>query len=121
MLRITTTPDRSPVLVTLEGRLAGPWVDELRIWWESECLLPDVGALVVDMSDVAFIDGDGRALLEWMYRHGVELRAHGCMTRAVRDEIVEAAERKGVHGRRPAGSDAAVAPPVRRRLRKGKS
>jgi hypothetical protein len=72
------------------------------------------------MSDVAFIDGDGRALLEWMYRHGVELRAHGCMTRAIRDEIVEAAERKGVHGRRPAGNGEAATRRIRGR-RKGTS
>jgi hypothetical protein len=113
MLRITTARDQSPATATLEGRLAGPWVDELRIWWESECLLPGVGPLLVDMSDLAFIDADGRALLEWMCRHGVELRAHGCMTRAIRDEIVQAAERKGVHRPPPARTDGTDTSPGR--------
>jgi len=47
--------------------------------------------LVVDLSGVTFIDADGRALLEEMCRGGVDLHACGCMTRAVRDEIVAAA------------------------------
>jgi ABC-type transporter Mla MlaB component len=96
MLRITTEQDTDRTTILLEGRLAGPWVDELRMWWETECLLRDVGPLRVDMSDVAFVDAGGRTLLEWMVRHGVELRARGCMTRAVRDEIVAAATRKGL-------------------------
>jgi hypothetical protein len=104
MLRITAARDQEPVTVRLEGRLAGPWVEELRMWWEAECVTRDAGPLRVDMTDVAFVDADGRALLEWMVRHGVELRAHGCMTRAVRDEIVAAAERKRARAaeRRPA-------------------
>jgi hypothetical protein len=102
MLRITASRDQGPATATLEGRVAGPWVEELRMWWEAECVRPDAGPLVVDMTDVAYIDADGRALLEWMHRHGVELRAHGCMTRAIRDEIVESAARKGIHGRRAA-------------------
>jgi hypothetical protein len=96
MLRITAIRDQRPVTVRLEGRLAGPWVEELRMWWEAECVTRDAGAPCVDMTDVCFVDAEGRALLEWMVRQGVELRAHGCMTRAVRDEIVAAAERKGV-------------------------
>ncbi len=94
MLRITTACDQKPATVRLEGRLAGPWVAELRTWWETECVACGAAGVRVDMSDVAFIDADGRALLEWMVRQGAELVATGCMTRAVRDEIVLAAGRK---------------------------
>ena len=94
MLRITTTREGEGTLVRLEGRLAGPWVAELRRWWETERAARGAGPTCVEMSDVAFISDDGKTLLEWMSREGVELRAHGCLTRAVRDDIVGCARRR---------------------------
>jgi len=97
MLRITTDRDQDPAVARLEGRLAGPWVEELRMWWEGECVLPDTCRMRIDMTDVTFIDARGRALLEWMCRFDVELYARGCMMRAIRDEIVASATVKGLH------------------------
>ena len=92
MLRITPQRDVSTTTVRLEGRLAGPWVIELSRWWQAE-EERRAGLVCVDLSDVAFIDPAGRRLLERMSRRGVELRARGCMTRALCDQIVEAAQR----------------------------
>ena len=91
MLRITPKRDDATTTVRLEGRLAGPWVIELSRWWQTECETRRSESVCVDLSDVAFIDPEGRRLLERMSRRGVELRARGCMTRALCDEIVEAA------------------------------
>ena len=93
MLRITITRAEDPTTVRLEGRLAGPWVEELRAWWEAVGAARGRGAVRVDLSEVAFVDAEGRALLERMYRRGAELAACGCMTRAICDEIVAAAAR----------------------------
>ena len=40
MLRITVTTRPDGATVALEGRLAGPWVDELRACWRSLVAAP---------------------------------------------------------------------------------
>src|SRR5262245_28966770 len=94
MLRISTCREAGVRVARLEGRLSGPWVEELRRWWQDE-VAAGPGALRVDLTDVAFIDAGGRALLEAMARGGVDLRACGCLTRVVRDQIVAAARPGG--------------------------
>jgi hypothetical protein len=73
----------------LEGRLAGPWINELERAWrnvgESEA-----GPLVVDLTGVTFIAEGGKALLSRMWHEGVALVARGCCTRHIVDEITGA-------------------------------
>ena len=59
------------------GRLAGPWVDELRSSWQDRGRRQTAGTVVVDLSDVTFIDEAGEALLATMRREGAELLAAG--------------------------------------------
>ena len=86
MLKITTRTDPTGTSFELEGKLAGPWVQELEDCWQkigcSEC------AVRVLLCGVTFIDDKGRNLLIDMYRHGAELVAEGCMNKAIIDEIV---------------------------------
>ena len=95
MLRITTTirPDGSTV--GLEGRLAGPWVDELRACWRSLAATGDVRAIRIDLDAVTFIDTAGKALLWAMHEQGAVLTATGCMTRAILEEIGKNAHERG--------------------------
>ena len=62
MLRITKV-DESPTLVTmkLEGKIASDWVSLL----ERECLgvLQEKRKVVLDLSDVTFVDGSGVEML----------------------------------------------------------
>jgi anti-anti-sigma regulatory factor len=62
MLKIDVTSRAGgPITVRLEGRMVGPWVDELRRACE-----PYLGAdhvLVLDFADVSFVDREGVALL----------------------------------------------------------
>lgn len=75
----------SPTLV-LEGRLAGPWVEELQASWRA--LSADAHhRVVIDLSGVTFIDADGKALLGRLWQQGAELRASGCLTRCIVEEI----------------------------------
>jgi ABC-type transporter Mla MlaB component len=87
MLRITVTTRPEGVTVGLEGRLAGPWVEELARCWEALTATQDGEALRVELDGVTFIDAAGKALLRTMYEDGAALAASGCMTRATLEEI----------------------------------
>jgi len=49
------------VVVRPEGHIAGPWVEALRKALEGE--LSDRKKLILDISDVSFVDGNGISLL----------------------------------------------------------
>jgi len=86
MLKITTQIDATRTIFELEGRLAGPWVRELEGCWRNASS-PDRPVRVL-LCAVTFIDEKGRELLADMYRHGAELVAEGCMTKAIIEEIM---------------------------------
>jgi ABC-type transporter Mla MlaB component len=70
----------------LDGRLAGPWVEELR----ASCRRASnrrQRCAAIDLTGVTYIDADGKALLTLLWRQGAELRASGCLTRCVVEEI----------------------------------
>jgi hypothetical protein len=90
MLRITTQNDGVTTVFDLEGKLAGPWVDELERCWQQAVI--NHRPVRVVLKTVAFIDAEGRRLLADMYRQGVELAAEGCMTKAVVEGIKRGGE-----------------------------
>ena len=83
---MATGPDEASI--TLEGRLAGPWVDELAGCWATLTAEPHARTVRVDLAAVTFIDPAGKAVLRTMHEHGATLVASGCMTRAILEEIV---------------------------------
>jgi len=88
MLRISNRTDADGLtVVVLEGRLAGPWVDELRACWRVLVATVDARSVQVLLDEVSFIDPAGKALLWAMHEQGATLAATGCMTRAIVDEI----------------------------------
>jgi len=91
MLRITSQSNPAGAILELEGKLAGPWVQELEGCWR-EAARPD-RPLKVMLCAVSFIDDQGRRLLAEMYRHGVELVAEGCMNKAIVEEIERSGRR----------------------------
>lgn len=68
MLRITVYEDQGTQTIKLEGKIGGPWVEELERMWTS--LAPSLGSkrLQLDLRDVAFADDRGRELLRRIYR-----------------------------------------------------
>ncbi len=86
MLKITFHRNETPARIELEGRLAGPWVDEVRGLWEA-LARDDRPLCVVDLSSVTYVDADGKVLLGVLWRQGVELRATGCCTKYIVEEI----------------------------------
>ena len=86
MLKITTNHDDNQIILELEGRLTGPWVQELRLCWHST-----IGAgrrIKVILKQVTFIDDGGKQLLKEMHRGGAVLTADGCMTKAIVETII---------------------------------
>jgi anti-anti-sigma regulatory factor len=86
MLKITTLTDNTCAILELEGKLAGPWVQELENCWHK--MTHGNESVRVRLKAVSFIDGAGRKLLADMHRQGAELAAEGCMTKAIIEEIV---------------------------------
>ena len=88
MLKITQHRNAASESVSfmLEGRLAGPWVEELRTCWR-QLAKNSQSRAVVELTSVTFVDADGKALLTRMWQQGAELRAAGCLTRCIVDEI----------------------------------
>lgn len=88
MLKITKHRDAASKSVSfmLEGRLAGPWVEELGTCW-SQIAANSQSRTVVDLTGVTFVDADGKALLTRMWQQGAGLRAAGCLTRCIVEEI----------------------------------
>ncbi len=87
MLKITTQSDPDRVRLKLDGKLAGPWVEELARTWEATTGGSERRPIVVNLSEVTFIDADGKRLLARMFQQGAELEAGGCMTKCVIEEI----------------------------------
>ena len=71
VLRISITDDsKENVRLVLEGRLVGPWVDELRK--QSEQALSEAKTLTLDLAQVLFVDARGAALLRELAIRQVE-------------------------------------------------
>ena len=72
MLRISDLESsREAVTLRLEGQLIGPWVEELRR--SCDRVLTGGGSLTLDLSEVAFIDRKGLALLQALQGRQVAL------------------------------------------------
>jgi anti-anti-sigma regulatory factor len=87
MLKITLEKNSRSTSLRVEGRLTGPWVDELERAWRAVPTDPADGRVVVDLTDVTFVGEEGKKLLEAMYGEGVRLKASGCVTRRLVEEI----------------------------------
>ena len=84
MLRVTVNSEADPIVIRVEGKLAGPSVAELESCWAAT---PTGRGLVVDVQSVTFASEDGRKLLARMYRAGARLVASGMMMSAVVEQI----------------------------------
>jgi len=67
-LRITIDDANSSLTLRLEGKIAGPMVDELRRTWSA--LSSELGRrpLVIDLRDALYIDNKGLAVLADIHR-----------------------------------------------------
>jgi ABC-type transporter Mla MlaB component len=72
MLKISDgKQEKRSLTLRLEGRVVGPWVDELRQICKP--LLADKTKLALDLAEVSFADENGVTLLTSLGRRGVKL------------------------------------------------
>ncbi len=63
-LRITIDHSADALKLKLDGRLAGPWVEELRRAWDESVRRSPSRPVLVDVCDVVYSDSDGIAVLK---------------------------------------------------------
>jgi hypothetical protein len=86
-LRIKVQESSGAVTIKLEGRVAGPWVEELNRTWRS--LVPSLYSkrLILDLCDVLFVNSTGKQLLsEIRSESGAEFLADTPMTKAFAEQ-----------------------------------
>jgi len=95
VIRITAQQESSTTRLFLEGKLAGRCVDELDKCWQA-CLSEEV-ALLVDLTNVSFVDDHGKELLARMHNKGIKLFSTSLMTKCLIEEIENTATTSGDH------------------------
>ena len=92
MLKISVKDEarEKRLLLELEGRLAGPWVEELERSWMAEQQRVPSAEIIVRLSNVSFIDEAGKELLGRIFHAGTKLEGSGCMVRAIIARIMGA-------------------------------
>jgi len=87
MLRITVLESDQATTFKLEGKLTGPWVQELERSWSAAAAGQ---AVVIDLADVSYIDCAGKDLLARIHHSGAQLVARSPLNRCIIDEIMRA-------------------------------
>ena len=93
VIRITAQHEKSTTRLFLEGKLCGRCVDELDKCWQT--CPADETAVVVDLTNVSFVDEHGKDLLRRMHLHGIRLFSTSLMTKCLIEEIVAATDGSG--------------------------
>ena len=87
MLRITIDESPESVTLRLEGKLIGPWVEEVEQCWRRVFATVGARMVLVDLSAVDFVDRAGRSLLSRMHAAGFRLEGSGPMTQYLVEQI----------------------------------
>jgi anti-anti-sigma regulatory factor len=90
MLRITIEDSEDANIMRLEGKLTGPWVQELERAWRSLEPSPQSKKLLLDLRAVGFIDDQGKQLLREIYRKtNTSFMADSPLTRYFAHEVTQ--------------------------------
>ncbi len=90
MLRITVVDNSEPLTFRLEGRLAGPWVQELETCWQNIRATQGTSAVRFDLTAVTFVDAAGKAFLAARHAEGAQLMASCCLMKGIVADITTA-------------------------------
>jgi len=93
VIRITAQQESTVTRLFLEGKLSGPCVDELDKCWHT-CPAGEV-PLLVDLTNVSFVDEHGKELLARMHKQGIKLFSKSVMTKCLIEEIENSAVESG--------------------------
>ena len=87
MLKITLHDSAGEFRLKLEGRLSGPWVNELEQCWKTASSTTRDRKTVVDLGEVDFVDPAGEELLARLHSEGARLVAVTPLIRAIVGKI----------------------------------
>jgi anti-anti-sigma regulatory factor len=88
VLRITVEENPVAIALKLEGRLAGPWVEELNRLWEQTAPALNERKLFLDLRETTYADADGIRVLKAIYSQtGAEIIAGTPWTQYLAQEI----------------------------------
>jgi outer membrane protein len=90
MLKVTKETSVRETRLKVEGKLAGPWLEEFRECWLANSAVARNQPLVVDLSGLTFIDAQGKELLGWIHQAGGKLVGTGLMTKSIIEEVTGA-------------------------------
>jgi len=94
MLKISIIDSRTNRRLVLEGKLVGPWADELRPAWEKAKAELSGRQLVVEVKNLVVINQAGENVLLELMREGVKFRGCGVFARQILKELARRVERK---------------------------
>jgi anti-anti-sigma regulatory factor len=87
MLMITEQHNAETLIFRLAGRLTGAWATELERLWRNAITGETPRRLLVDLSQVIFVDETGKAVLTLMTQAGAELIAVDVLMKSIVEEI----------------------------------
>jgi outer membrane protein TolC len=87
MLKITVHDGPEALTFVVEGKLVGAWARELEQSWQIAASIRGGKMLSVDLSEVLFIDEEGKRVLCKLFKEGASFRSAGPMTDSIVAEI----------------------------------
>ena len=87
MLRISVEEEPDVLSLVLEGRLVGPWVDELRHVLQQRAESRNHAQLTVDLCGVTSMDTRGQRLLMELLQRGATLRCSDVMNQYLVEQM----------------------------------
>jgi ABC-type transporter Mla MlaB component len=94
VLRIDSLNENELTTINVEGKLVGPWVNELERCWQKIVAVHPPQLVRINLSAVGFIDSEGKQLLCRMRREGAVLVPTGCFMKSIVDEIEREASKE---------------------------
>lgn len=88
MLKITVNDGPDALRFVVEGKLVGAWAKELEHSWQAAAPIRGKKSLFVDLSDVLFIDEEGKRVLAKLFKEGASFSSAGPMTDSIIAEII---------------------------------
>jgi anti-anti-sigma regulatory factor len=87
MLMINEQHGEDRIAYRLAGALAGDWAIEFGRCWRNAAGSTNASRVIVDLTEVTFVDEIGKELLGMMMKEGAELIAHDILMRSIVEEI----------------------------------
>jgi anti-anti-sigma regulatory factor len=87
MLMINEQHGEDRIAFRLAGTLAGDWAIEFERCWRNATGSTNASRIIVDLTEVTFVDESGKGLLGLMMKEGAELIAADILMRSIVEEI----------------------------------